>query len=57
MSVILTFATDSRTYEWLTHVLAVMEGDFDEKAGSALWRVYVPTCSSTAMDPSRRAEI
>jgi hypothetical protein len=38
----LTFATDAVEYRWLTNLLAVMEGDFDEKAGRAAWNVYVP---------------
>ena len=42
MSATLTFATDAADYGWLTNVLAVMEGDFDEKAGRAVWQVYVP---------------
>ena len=42
VSASLTFATDSGKYAWLTNVLAVMEGDFDERAGRAVWRVYAP---------------
>lgn len=42
MSATLTFATDAAEYGWLTDVLAVMEDDFDEKAGRAVWHVYVP---------------
>lgn len=42
LSATLTFATDAVEHQWLTEVLAVMEGDFDEKAGRAIWRVYVP---------------
>ena len=42
MSATLTFATDAAEYGWLTNVLAVMEGDFDEKAGRAVWQVYIP---------------
>jgi hypothetical protein len=42
LSATLTFATDAAEYGWLTNVLAVMEGDFDEKAGRAVWHVYVP---------------
>lgn len=60
VSATLTFATDSSVYEWLTTLLAVMEGDFDDKAGSAIWRVYVPNSAvreSIATDPSRHAEI
>ena len=36
LSATLTFATDAAEYEWLTNILAVMEGDFDEKAGRAI---------------------
>ena len=36
----LTFPTNAVHYEWLTDVLAVMEGDFDERAGCAIWHVY-----------------
>jgi hypothetical protein len=42
LSATLTFATDEVEYRWLTEVLAVMEGDFDEKAGRQIWHVYVP---------------
>lgn len=42
LSATLTFATDAAEYEWLTNILAVMEGDFDEKAGRAIWHVYAP---------------
>jgi hypothetical protein len=40
MSATLTFRTEVRSYEWLTTVLTVMHREFDEKAGSAVWRVY-----------------
>ena len=42
MSATLTFATDAAEYGWLTNVLAVIEGDFDEEAGRAVWHVYAP---------------
>lgn len=42
LSATLTFATAAGQYEWLTNILAVMEGDFDENAGRAVWNVYVP---------------
>ncbi len=29
-------------YAWLTKVLGVMEGEFDEKAGRSTWEVFVP---------------
>ena len=46
LSATLTFATDAVEYGWLTNLLAVMEGDFDEKTGRAVWHVYVPESSS-----------
>lgn len=42
LSATFTFATDAGKYEWLRNTLAVMEGDFDEKAGRAVWNVFVP---------------
>jgi hypothetical protein len=41
----LVFSTEDVRYEWLTKVLAVMEGEFDEKTGRATWNVYVPAGS------------
>ena len=41
-SLTLVFATEDTRYAWLTKVLGVMEGEFDEKAGRATWDVYVP---------------
>jgi hypothetical protein len=38
----LVFGTEDARYEWLTKVVAVMEGAFDEKTGRATWNVYVP---------------
>ena len=38
----LVFGTEDLRYEWLTKVVAVMEGEFDEKTGRAIWNVYVP---------------
>ena len=46
VSATLVFQTDAPQYEWLTDVLAVMEGDFDEKAGRAAWNVFVPSLAS-----------
>src|SRR6516162_3752339 len=34
-SLTLIFSTEDVRYEWLTKVVAVMEGDFDEKTGRA----------------------
>jgi hypothetical protein len=42
VSATLTFRTHVASYAWLTKVLAVMHGDFDEKAGRAVWKVFVP---------------
>lgn len=42
LSATLTFGTDAPEYGWLTKVLAVMEGDFDERAGRAIWQIFVP---------------
>jgi len=41
----LVFSTEDVRYEWLTKVVAVMEGDFDEKIGRATWNVYAPAGS------------
>ena len=42
VSAALTFQTEVASYEWLTKVLAVMHGEFDEMTGRATWRVFVP---------------
>ncbi len=39
----LVFGTDDARYEWLTKVVAVMNGEFDEKTGRAIWNVYIPS--------------
>jgi hypothetical protein len=41
----LVFGTEDVRYEWLTKVVAVMEGEFDEKTGRATCNVYVPAGS------------
>ena len=38
----LVFGTEDTRYAWLTKTLGVMEGEFDEKSGRAIWNVYVP---------------
>jgi len=38
-------ADEDVRYEWLTKVVAVTDGDFDEKTGRATWNVYVPAGS------------
>jgi hypothetical protein len=44
-SLTLVFGTEDSRYAWLTKTLGVMEGEFDEKKGRAVWRVYVPVQS------------
>jgi hypothetical protein len=41
-SLTLAFGTEDARYAWLTSVLGVMEGEFDEKAGRATWNVFIP---------------
>lgn len=41
-SLTLVFGTEDPRYAWLTKTMGIMEGEFDEKKGSAVWRVYVP---------------
>ena len=41
----LVLSTEDVRYECLTKVVAVMEGDFDEKTGRATWNVYAPAGS------------
>ena len=38
----MAFGTEDARYAWLTKAVAVMEGDFDEKAASGTWNVYFP---------------
>lgn len=45
-SMTLVFSTEDARYAWLTKVLGVIEGEFDEKAGRATWEVYVPAPES-----------
>ena len=42
VSLTLVFGTEDARYAWLSKVPAVMEGEFDEKAGRAVWNVHVP---------------
>jgi len=43
VSVTLVFGTEDTRYAWLSKVPAVMEGEFDEKAGRATWNVHIPS--------------
>jgi len=45
-SLTMVFGTEDVRYAWLTKMLGVMEGEFDEKAGRATWDVYVPAPES-----------
>ena len=38
----LVFSTDDPRYAWLTKVLGLMDGEFDEKSGRAFWNVFIP---------------
>src|SRR5260221_5564530 len=37
----LIFSSEDVRYEWLTKVVAVMDGDFDEKTGRATWKMFM----------------
>jgi len=41
-SLTLVFGTEDPRYAWLTSVLGLVQGEFDEKAGRATWDVYIP---------------
>lgn len=41
-SLTMVFGAEDARYAWLTEALGVMEGEFDEKAGRAVWNVYLP---------------
>ena len=45
VSVTLVFGTEDARYAWLSKVPAVVEGEFDEKAGRGTWNVHVPSAS------------
>ena len=42
VSMTIVFGTEETRFDWLTKVLGVMEGEFDEHAGRGIWRVYLP---------------
>jgi hypothetical protein len=42
LSMTMVFATNDPRYQWLTHVLGVMEGEVNAKEGSSVWSVYIP---------------
>jgi hypothetical protein len=43
VSLTLVFGSESDRFAWMTTLPAVMEGEFDEKVGRAIWNVYVPS--------------
>jgi len=45
VSLTLVFGTEGDRYAWLSKIPAVVEGEFDEKAGRGTWNVYVPAGS------------
>ena len=45
VSVTLVFGTEDARYAWLSKIPAVMEGEFDERAGRATWNVHIPSGS------------
>jgi hypothetical protein len=42
VSLTLVFGTEDDRYAWLSKIPAVVEGEFDEKAGRGTWNAYVP---------------
>ena len=42
LSMTIVFGTEETRFDWLTKVLGVMEGKFDEHAGRGTWRVCLP---------------
>ena len=51
VSLTLVFVTEDSRYSWLTHVLGVMEGEFNERTGVAIWDVFVPAQAVVATQP------
>ncbi len=42
VSITIVFGTEETRFDWLTKVLGVMDGKFDEHAGRGTWRVCLP---------------
>jgi len=38
----LQFTTADQRYQWLNNALGVVISEFDERAGRALWRAFLP---------------
>ena len=53
----LVFATEDARYAWLTGVLGLVQGEFDEKAGRATWQVYVPAHANLTTQPALASRI
>ena len=51
-SLTLVFGTEDPRYAWLTKVLGLVQGEFDEKAGRATWEVYVPAPANMTRQPA-----
>jgi hypothetical protein len=52
VSMTIAFRTNDARFAWLTRVLGVMEGDFDEKTGRSVWHVYVPRDANVRRESS-----
>ena len=42
LTMALQFTTTDQRYQWLNSALGVLVSEFDERAGRALWRAFVP---------------
>src|SRR5215469_17603210 len=42
LTMAMQFTTTDRRYQWLNTTLAVVVSEFDERAGRALWRAFLP---------------
>jgi hypothetical protein len=52
-SLTLVFGTEDPRYAWLTTVLGLVEGEFDEKAGRATWEAYMPAPANMTTQPAQ----
>jgi hypothetical protein len=57
LSATFTFATESAPYLWLRDLLAVMEGDMDQKTGRAIWHVHAPIPRLDACQDARETSV
>jgi hypothetical protein len=49
----LVFTTEDTRYAWLTPLLGLVDGEFDESAGRATWNVYVPAEAAARRPPPK----